>query len=120
MKKFFQFFVVALAIVVLGAMSSSCSNVDPSSKKVAYVAEGSLKGETIPGMGIAQFQQAINNAVGSGYVEANDSKVIAACDNVDKSLKSNTKLEGTVNIIKKAYSGGSSTTVKTYKYQKSN
>ena len=120
MKKYFQIIAIVLGLVVLGAMSSSCSNVDPSSKKVAYIAEGSLKGETIAGMGISQFQQAINNAVGSGYVEANDSKVIAACDNVDKSLKSNTKLEGTVNIIKKAYSGGSSSTVKTYKYQKSN
>ena len=115
MKKFFQIFVFALAIVVLGVMSSSCSNVDPSASKVAYIAEGSVKGGMAASFIVSNFQEAINKAVGTGYVEPNDSKVIAACDNVNKS---DTSLEGTVSIVKKAYSGGSSTVIKKYTYIK--
>ena len=118
MKKFFQIFVFALAIVVLGVMSSSCSNVDPSASKVAYIAEGSVKGGMAASFIVSNFQEAINKAVGTGFVEPNDSKVIAACDNVNNSYKSDTSLEGTVSIVKKAYSGGSSTVIKKYTYIK--
>ena len=118
MKKFFKILVVALSVVVLGAMFTSCGNVEPKNTTVAYVAEGSVSGGLSAAFVVANFQAAINNSVGSGYVQPNDSKVIAACDNYYNSVKGDTSLDGTVRIVKKP-SSGSESVVKTYTFKKS-
>lgn len=119
MKKIFKISVVALGFLLLGAMFSSCNtNIDPMNGKVAYVAEGSVSGGVAASLVVANFQAAINGAVGSGYVQPNDSKVIAACDKVHNSLKDDKSLDGSVSIVKKP-SSGSQTVIKKYTYKKS-
>ena len=118
MKTFFKISVVALGVLVLGAMVSSCGNVEPKNTTVAYVAEGSVSGGLSAAFVVANFQAAINNSVGSGYVQPNDSKVIAACDNYYNSVKGDTSLDGSVRIVKKP-SSGSESVLKTYTFKKS-
>ena len=118
MKKIFKISVVALGFLLLGAMFSSCNtNIDPMNGKVAYVAEGSVSGGVAASLVVANFQAAINNSVGSGYVQPNDSKVIAACDNYYNSVKGDTSLDGSVRIVKKP-SSGSESVLKTYTFKK--
>lgn len=120
MKKFFKVSMVALGLVLAGAMLSSCNtNIDVMSGKVSYIATGSVSGGNFMMPPVTGFQNAINNAVGSGFVQPNDSKVIAACDNYHNSIKSDTSLDGYIKIVKKPYSGGSETVVKQYTYKKS-
>ena len=93
--------------------------------KVKYVAEGKVSGGLASSFVVANFQAAINNAVtlrgeGSGYVQADDAKVIAACDNYHNTIKDDKKLDGVVRIVKYPFSGGSGTVIKEYTYKKSN
>lgn len=113
MKKILKISVAVLGILLLGAMFSACEkNVTPQSKTVRYIAEGNAFGGTLSTLFIiAQFQAAINNAVGSGDVQENDAKVIAACDAYHNTIKDTPKLEGTITITKTP--GG---TIKTYTY----
>lgn len=120
MKKYLKISFIVLGVLVLGAMLSSCNNnIDPMSGKVSYIATGSVSGGNFIMPPVTGFQNAINNAVGSGFVQPNDSKVIAACDNYHNSIKSDTSLDGNIKIVKKAYSGGSETVLKQYTYKKS-
>ena len=118
MKQFFKISVIALSMLMLGAMLSSCGDITPKDTTVAYIAEGSVSGGLLGSAAVAYFQEAINKAVGTGYVEPNDSKVIAACDNVHNSLKEDKSLEGSVQILKKG-KDGSGKAIKTYTYKKS-
>ena len=119
MKKFFKVSALVLGLLVLGAMFTSCSNVTPKSTTVAYVAEGSVSGGISASFVVANFQAAIDRAVGTGYVQENDAKVISACDNMYNSVKEDKTLDGTVRIVKKPSSGGSSSAIKTYTFKKS-
>ena len=119
MKTIIKISVAVLSVLLLGTMFSSCTKIDPSSNKVSYVAEGKVSGGLSSSIVLPTFQSAINSAVGGGYVEPNDNKVIAACDNVNNRLKDDKTLDGTVKIVKKPYNGGSTTVIKTYTFKKS-
>ena len=120
MKKFLKISFIILGVLVLGAMLSSCNNnIDPMSSKVSYIATGDVSGGNFMMPPVVGFQNAINNAVGSGFVQPNDAKVIAACDNYHNSIKSDKNLDGYIKILKKPYSGGSESVLKQYSYKKS-
>ena len=118
MKKFFKVSAFVLGLLVLGALFTSCNNLDSGKKTVAYIAEGNVGGGISAAFVVANFQAAINNAVGSGYVQQNDSKVISACDAYYKTLSSDTSLSGSVKIRKVPYEGGSGTVIKEYTFKK--
>lgn len=117
MKKILKISVAVLGILLLGALFSSCEkNASPQSKMVRYVAEGNASGSSITTLFlIASFQAAIDNAVGNGFVQENDAKVIAACDAYHNTILYEPKLQGTINITKTPM-GGTQSTIKTYIY----
>ena len=117
MKKILKISVAVLGILLLGAMFSACEKPNnPTSTQVRYVVEGNAGGSTITSVIIiAAFQAKIDNAVGYGYVQENDSKVIAACDAYHNTIKDEPKLTGTINITKTPM-GGTQSTIKTYTY----
>ena len=120
MTKIFKISFAVLSILMLGVLSSSCNGIDdPTSKMVAYSVDSKISGGLASSFAGTYFQDAINKSVGSGYVQANDAKVIAACDKVDVTLKEDKNLEGSVRILKTPFKGGSATLVKEYTYKKS-
>lgn len=124
MKKFLKVSIALLGILVLSAAFTSCDkqNNGGSSSKVYYKASGSIQitytgGFSIGGPSVADYQEAINSAVGSGAVTPNDAAVISACEAVYAKHKQFTggKLAGSA-VIERVTDGGQSTTLKTYTY----
>lgn len=125
MKKCIQITIALLGILMLSAAFTSCDKLNNggsgSSSKFYYKASGSIQvqgsiSDILSAPSVADYQTAINNAVGSGAVAQNDAAVISACESVYAKHKQFTgKLSGSVTI-ERATDGGQSTTLKTYTY----
>ena len=87
MKKFLKIAIALLGLLVLSAAFTSCDKENGGgSSKVYYIASGQIKisgsGFSLTGPSVADYQNAIDKAVGSGAVTPNDAAAISACEAV--------------------------------------
>ena len=121
MKKFMMTFAAVLCCAMIATVFTSCSKDDDDSNQAVYkyVAEGDITVISGFTFGVAEYQSAINNALGNTVLTVkDDAKVVAACEAVYASHKAQfgDKIKGYVKVIRYKYSGEDATVIVEYTY----
>ena len=125
MRKFMMTFAAVLCCTMIATVFTSCSKDDDDSNQAVYkyVAEGDI---TVTGsftLGVADYQSAIDNALGNAVLTVkDDAKVVAACEAVYARhiAQYGNKIKGSVKVIRYKNGKDDATVIVEYTYNPQN